>query len=67
MYLLCFVALLCDATVRSVDVILKELVLAKGGSADGALVREVRRLQRLPVVFGHVVQQLPLVHLIHKL
>ena len=66
LHLLCFVALLCDATVRSVDVVLKELVLAKGCSADGALVREVSWLQCLSMVFCHVVQQLPLIHLIHK-
>ncbi len=43
--------------------ILEELVLAEGGGADGALVGEMGRLQRLPVVLGHVVEQLPLVHL----
>ena len=37
-YLLCFIALLRNATVRSVDVVFKELVLAEGGSADSALV-----------------------------
>ncbi len=43
--------------------VLEELVLAKGGGADGALVGEVGGLQRLPVVLRHVVQQLPLVYL----
>jgi hypothetical protein len=60
------VGLLGDPRVSSVDVVLEELVLAKGGGADGALVGEVGGLQRLPVVLGHVVQQLPLVYL-HKI
>ena len=64
--LLCFVAFLRDATVSGVDVVLEELVLAEGGGADRALVRQVSRLQRLAVVLRHVVQQLPLVNLIHK-
>ena len=65
-HLLCFVAFLRDATVSGVDVVLEELVLAEGGGADRALVRQVSRLQRLAVVLRHVVQQLPLVNLIHK-
>ena len=44
-----------------IDVALEELVLSEGGRADRALVRQVRRLQRLLVVLGHVVEQLPLV------
>lgn len=48
---------------RLVNVSLEELVLAKGGRAHGALVAEVRRLERLLVVFGDVVKQLPLVDL----
>jgi len=50
------VGLLGHPGVSSVDVVLKELVLAEGGGADGALVGEVGRLQGLPVVLGHVVQ-----------
>ena len=65
-YLLCFVAFLRDATVSGVDVVLEELVLAEGGGADRALVRQVRRLQGLAVVLGHVVQQLPLVDLMWR-
>ena len=48
---------------RGVHVVLEQLVLAEGGGADRALVRQVRRLQGLAVVLGHVVQQLPLVDL----
>ena len=43
--------------------ILKQLVLTKGGCTHCALVREVSRLQGLAVVLGHVVQQLPLIQL----
>ena len=50
-----------------VDVVLEELVLAEGGGADRALVRQVSRLQRLAVVLRHVVQQLPLVNLITRI
>ena len=48
---------------RGVHVVLEQLVLAEGRRADRALVREVSRLQGLAVVLGHVVQQLPLIHL----
>ena len=48
---------------RGVHVVLEQLVLAEGGGADRALVRQVRRLQGLAVVLGHMVQQLPLVDL----
>ena len=66
-YLLVLVSLvLGDAAVGGVHVVLEELVLAEGGGADRALVRQVSRLQRLAVVLRHVVQQLPLVNLIHK-
>ena len=50
---------------RGVHVVLEQLVLAEGGSAHGALIGEVGRLQRLPMIFRHVVQQLPLINLIH--
>ena len=63
-YLLVLVSLvLGDAAVGGVHVVLEELVLAEGGGAHGALVGEVRRLQRLAVVLRHVVEQLPLVDL----
>ena len=52
--------------VSCVNMILKELVLSEGGGADCALVGEVSRLQRLVVIFGHVIQQFPLVHLCTK-
>ena len=50
---------------RGVHVVLEQLILAEGGSAHGALIGEVGRLQRLPMIFRHVVQQLPLINLIH--
>ena len=43
--------------------VLKQLVLTKRSSADGALVGEVGWLQGLPVVLGHVVQEFPLIDL----
>ena len=43
--------------------VLKQLVLTKRSSADGALVGEVGWLQGLPVVLGHVIQQFPLIDL----
>ena len=62
-YLLGLVPLLGHPAVRGVDVVLEQLVLAEGGGAHGALVGEVGGLQGLAVVLGHVVEQLPLVHL----
>ena len=50
----------------SIDVILEELVLSESGRADGALVGKVCRLESFSMIFGHVVQQLPLVHLYKK-
>ena len=50
---------------RGVHVVLEQLVLAEGGRAHSALVGEVGRLQSLPMIFRHVVQQLPLINLIH--
>lgn len=61
-YVLVHDALGHDA-MRRVHVVLEQLVHAEGSGADGALVREVRRLQRQVVVPGHVVEQFPLVHL----
>jgi hypothetical protein len=49
--------------VSSVDVVFEQLVLSEGGRANGALVGQVSRFQRLAVVLGNVVQQLPLINL----
>ena len=62
-HLFVLVRLFGNTRVGSVHVILKQLVLSEGGRTDCTLVRQVGRLQRLVVVLGHVIQQLPLVHL----
>jgi hypothetical protein len=41
----------------------EEFVLAEGCFANGALVGEVRGLQRLLMILGNVIQQFPLVDL----
>lgn len=60
---LVFVVLLGDGAVSGVYVILKELVHAKSGSADGALVGEMGGLECHVVVARHVIQELPLENL----
>ena len=62
-YLFVLVGLLGHPRVGGVHVVLKQLVLTKRSSADGALVGEVGWLQGLPVVLGHVIQQFPLIDL----
>jgi len=47
-------------------VILEELVLSESGSANGALVGKVGGFESFSMIFGHVVEQLPLVHLYKK-
>ena len=65
-YLLSLVGLLGDATVSGVHMGLEQLVLSKGSCTYCTLVRQVGRFQRLVVILGNVVQQLPLVHLLGK-
>ena len=48
---------------RLIDMSFKQLVLSKGGRANCALVRQMGRFQRLLVVFGHVIEEFPLVDL----
>ena len=62
-YLLSLVSLLGDAAVSGVHMGLEQLVLSKGSCTYCTLVRQVGRFQRLVVILGNVVQQLPLVHL----
>ena len=62
-YLLVLVSLLGHARVSSVNVVLKQLVLAKCGRTHCTLVGQMGRLEGLAVVLGHVVQQLPLIDL----
>lgn len=42
--------------------VLKKLVLSKSGGAYCALVGEMRRFQSFHMIFGHVIQQLPMEH-----
>jgi hypothetical protein len=44
----------------------EEFVLAEGCFANGALVGEVRGLQRLLMILGNVIQQFPLVDLYRR-
>ena len=62
-YLFVLVSLLGHARVSSVDMVLKQLVLAKCGRTHCTLVGQMGRLQGLAVVLGHMVQQLPLIDL----
>ena len=48
--------------VSLIDVVFEELVLAKSGSTDCALVREMSRFESLAMVFGHVIEKFPLEH-----
>ena len=43
--------------------VLEELVLSESGRADCTLVGKVGGLESFSMIFGHVVQELPLVHL----
>lgn len=60
---LVLVVFLGDGAVSGVDVILEELVHAKGGGADGALVGEMGGLECHVVVARHVIEKLPLENL----